>query len=379
MAKAADFEQRTYGQWWQSTEELVQAPLAEVRRVCIAALVRAGATAEGAAYLVDARLDKTLQGDHARGMGRFPGVVRAGLRGAINLNPDLRAVRETPATALVEGDRKAPNILVCRFAMDLAIRKAKELGVGWVGARAPAGILTPYVIQAVEAGMVGMVITQSPPTVAPLGGFRPILGNGPIAFGIPAGARDPIILDMSMTQSSASGVRLAAQQGQQVPEGFILDERGEPTTDANAFPEPAHLNEDGMIVRGSLLPLGGSHKAYAMIFVIGLLSAVLTDASPSWDVRKPGEDFRQGSIHVAIDPAAILPPDEFRRRVDTFIDHVRAAPKRAGVEEILYPGEMSQRLKRQRRETGLMAMPASHYRGLVELAQELGIEGLNSQ
>jgi LDH2 family malate/lactate/ureidoglycolate dehydrogenase len=375
MVETKDFGERTYGQWWQIDEETVQVPLTPLRAVCLKALTDAGASEADAAFLLDIRLDKALQGDHARGLRGLAGLVRAARKGDISLRPEIRILRETPGTALVEGDPKTPGVFVCRAAMDLAIAKARQNGVGWASARSMAAILTPHVLQATDAGFVGMVLTQSYPTVAPTGGFQPLLGNGPIAFGIPAGDHDPVILDMSMTESSASGVLLAARQGQQVPAGALLDETGEPTTDARAFPAPEHYATGVLKVRGTLNPLGGSHKAYAMIFVIGLLSAVLADASPPWerDPDAPSEQWQYGSLHLAVDPAAFLQPDEFRRRVDAFIDRVKSAPKRPGVSEINYPGEGSQRLKRHRRESGALTLPRSHYEEIRALAAEVGL------
>lgn len=377
MSDTTDLRERTYGQWWDFNEEMVEVRLDAVRRVCLTALQQAGATPDDAAFILDVNLDKAIQGDHARGLGRLPGMVRSAQRGEIDLRPTVRIVRETPATALVDGGPKAQGFLVCRFAMDLAIRKARQNGIGWVSARASGAILTPFMNQAAQAGMVGMAMVQSFPAVAPMGGYQPLLGNAPIAFGIPAGRHDPVILDMSLTTSSASGVFLAARQGQRVPEGALLDERGNPTTDAREFPTPEALKTGAMVARGSLTPLGNSHKAYALIFVVGLLTAVLADASPPWDLvwgqAKP--DARYGTLLMALDPAAFLPADEFRRRVDGFIERVKSAPKRPGAKEILYPGEGSQRLKRQRKQAGRISIPASHYQGLMELAKEVGMEG----
>lgn len=376
MSQQPDLRQRTYGQWWDTTEEMVQVRIEAVRKVGIAALERAGATPDDARYLLEVSLDKAIQGDHARGLSRFPGMARAALRGQIDLRAKLQVLRETPATALVDGGPKAAAALVNRHGMALAIEKARQFGIGWVSARAAGGILTPMVQQAVEAGMVGMVMVTSFPTVAPTGGCRPLLGNGPIAFGIPAGKHDPVILDMSMTTSSASGVFQAARQGQRVPEGALLDERGNPTTDAREFPTLDALRTGGMVARGSLTPIGGSHKAYAMLFVIGLLSTVLADAGQPWELLmdRPSRG-RDGTLLMALDPAAFAPLDQFKRRVDEYIDGVKASPKRPGVTEILYPGEGSQRLKRQRKQAGVIGIPASHYHGLAELAKEIGMAG----
>ena len=368
--------QLTYGQWWDTTEELVTLSLDAVRRVCLAGLEEGGASPEDAEFILQSPLDKALQDDHTRGLGRLPGMVRAAKAGQIDLNPKIEVLRDHGATALVESSRNASHPLVCRFSMDLAIEKARRYGVGWVGGKTMGGVLTPFVRREVDAGMVGMILTQSFPSVAPLGGKTPLLGNAPVAFGIPAKDHDPVILDLSITESSASGMFLTAKQGQQAPEGALLDEHGDPTLDAREFVTEESLASQDMVARGSLRPLGGGHKGYALVFVVGLLSYLLTDTSTPWDLRRGLDSPGQvGTIFVAVDPGAFIPAGEVVGRVDGFIDRVKDAPKKDGISEILYPGERSQQYQREGRKSGSISLPASHYHGLAGLAAELGMEG----
>ena len=371
-----DEKRRTYGQWWDTTEELVTTPLEAIRRVATEGLQAGGATPDDAAYVLDIFLDKALQGDHSRGLGRLPGMVRSARQGALDLHPEVQVLRETTSTALVAAGPKALTALVCRFGMDLAITKGRDHGIGWVGAQASGGILGAFVKQAVARGIVGVAMTQSFPSVAPLGSATPLLGNAPIAFGIPAGEHAPVILDMSVTESSASGVFQAARQGQQAPEGALLDERGDPTVDAREMWSPDWMEKGVTVARGSLRPLGGGHKGSAMVFIVGLLTYFLADASPPWDLALDlPQRGRDGTLLMALDPGAFAPADQVKGRVDRFIDRVKAAPLKIGVPEILYPGERSTQLQREGKEGGYVAIPASHYHGLAELAKELGMEG----
>jgi LDH2 family malate/lactate/ureidoglycolate dehydrogenase len=364
--------QRTFGQWWDHAEDRVQASLAGIARIGRAAYVSVGASPEDAAFLLDVNLDKALQGDHARGLGKVPGIIAAARAGKLDMAPEIAVVRERGATALLDGGPTANGRLVCKRAMETAVERARDHGVGFVGARTSGGILTPDARIAGDGGCVGIVAVQSVPTAAPLGGYRPLLGNGPIAIGVPAGRHDPVILDMSFTQSSASGMLLAAEQGEQVAPGLLLDDRGYPTTDSTVFPDPAVVATGGIGVRGTLTPLGGGHKGYAMLFIVGLLACVLTDTSPPWelfyDLPVRG---RYGTLLVAVDPSAFDPGD-VTGKVDGFIDTVTGAPRRDGVDEILYPGQRSQQLRRDRREAGVVELPASHFEAFRTLAAEIG-------
>jgi LDH2 family malate/lactate/ureidoglycolate dehydrogenase len=228
---------------------------------------------------------------------------------------------------------------------------------------------------AIDANQIGIVMTQTGPCVAPIGGYTALLGNGPFAAGIPAGRHDPVVLDMSFTQTSASGVLLAAEQGDSVPPGVLLDAQGRPSTDPRDFravdrgKSPTEARGDG-----TLTPLGNNHKGYAMLFLIGLLSSVLSDTSPPWDLAAGSRDgATAGSLMIAIDPHAMGVADPIGA-VDTFIETVVSAPRRAGVDEILYPGLGSQRLRRARRERGTVDVPVPQLEALVQLALDLRLE-----
>jgi ureidoglycolate dehydrogenase (NAD+) len=365
---------RTAGQWWASTGAMVTVPLEEVRELAAAALVKAGALPEDSHFIADVNIDKAIQGDHSRGVRLLPPLVRAGMRGAIDFRAPIQVLREAGATALIDGGPKACARLVCRRAMAMAVDKARAQGIGWVSAQAPGEILTPFVQQAVEQGMVGMIMTQSIPTVAPHGGIRPLLGNAPVAWGVPARRHAPIIIDMSLTQTSASGVALAASQGQAIPPGFLINAQGEPSTNPDDFYDPEISKRGLHVARGSLLPLGANHKGYALVFITSLLSATLSGTSHSWDLAndnpKPG---RMGALFAAINPGAFTDPEDFLDEVDDFIDTLAQSPKKPGVSEILYPGERSQQLKRERRASGMLNLPESHYLDLKAAAMEAGV------
>jgi LDH2 family malate/lactate/ureidoglycolate dehydrogenase len=368
-------ENRTYGQWWGWQGEHLTVPIHEIRALGHAMYEAAGATPADAAYLFDGLFDKTVQGDHARGLVYLPGLIRAALSNGVTVRSAARIIREHGATAVVGNEEDGgPDDLVCRYAMTVALAKAREHGIGVVGARAGARLLTPLVQMAVDADMVGIVFTQSTPSVAPTGGYQALLGNGPTAIGIPAGTHDPVILDLSFTQTSSSPVLLAARQGQEVPPGFILDQHGEPTTDPHDYFEGDLTDTTGHVaMQGSLAALGNGHKGYAVLFVIGLLAQVLSDTSPPWElaagVAEPG---CFGSVHMAIDPTCFsLDP---KATTDQFIDHVAAEPTKAGANSILYPGERSQQLRRAREAGGTVDVPRPQVDALLALADELGVD-----
>lgn len=359
---------KTSGQWWETRGDSVTVSLDAVRSRAIALLVASGASAEDAAFIVDVHVDKALQGDHERGIAMLAGEIRAAQVGDLDLRARIEVRRDHGATGLVGAGPKASHKLVCREAMALAIRKAQAGGVGCVGAQAYGQALTPFIEQAVREGMVVLVLAQSLPTVAPHGGTQPLLGNAPIGWGVPAGRNAPVIVDMSLTQTSAKGVVRAAEQGDGLPPGFLLDANGNPSTKAADFADPAWLEKGKFVARGSLATLGGSHKSYALVFVVGLLASVLTGTDFAWELGQDNTGPRRfGTLFVVLDPKAFGEPQDVLDRVDAYIDHVRSSPRREGVEAILYPGERSGALKQNGRTSGLLTLPAAHLRALEAL------------
>ena len=163
---------------------------------------------------------------------------------------------------------------------------------------------------------------------------------------------------------------------EQIAPGLLLDGDGQATTDARDFPDHELMEQlgGGFAVKGTLLPLGGNHKGAALVFIVGLLSQLLTDTSPPWELFYDlPERGRYGTVLVAVDPAAFGASDEAPGKVDDFIDRVTGAPRKSDADEILYPGQRSQQLKRERREAGVVELPASHFEGMCGLARELGM------
>ena len=372
--------EKTYGQWWESSEEQVTVRLSAVENVGMAALREAGASEEDAAFLLSMAVAKALQGDYVRGLGSIRRHVTAAQNGSVDMNPTIEHLADKGAMALVDGGPKAQDALVCRYAIDLACDKAREFGVGWVSARSSGGSLAPFMKRAAARDMAAMVFIQARfPVVAPTGGSSPMLGNAPVGFAIPAGRHDPVIVDMSITQTSASPVADAARQGKPVASDMILDASGQPTTDTSNFLKPDYQGPL-FVPQGSILPLGGArsgHKGYALVFFVGLLSYLMTDTTPPWDLALDSDkDGQPGTMFLAMDPSNIMPIDRFKEQVDEFIDHITSSPRKEGVDQILYPGQRSQLLQRQGRERDSVTMPASQYHDLSALAKELGMDGV---
>jgi len=370
-------DEKTYGQWWDSPGDRVRVEIADVYRVGMAGLERSGADPVDARFLIDMFMDKALQGDHTRGIRLLTATVERALAGEVDVHPEVEVRQQRPAAALLTAPPAACGDIVCKRGMETAIEFARSFGIGVAAVQAQCRLHVPYLRQAVRAGMVGIAMAQSFPTVAPLGGHQPLLGNAPLGVGIPTASRLPFLLDMSLTQSSNKGVVVAAEQGLPVPAGVLLDSAGNPTEDSGAYLDADLTERTGVPTpKGSLVPLGGSHKGFGLILAVSVLSSLLADGSPSWGLH-PGLSERgtPSSVFIAIDAASLRPQDSppGPAMVDSFLDAVTSAPLREGADEIIYPGLGSQKLQAERREAGWFPAPAQDLQALAALAEQLGI------
>jgi len=309
-----------------------------------------------------------LNGADGHGVFRLPQYVRRIKGGAVNIKPNIRIEREASGMALVDGDNGMGH-LVMRFATEKAIAKAKSAGVAWVGVKWSnhAGPASLYASMPIAHDMIGLYLAVGNANHLPAwGGIDMLLSTNPIAVGVPAGAEPPIVLDMATTVAAYGKVKTAAQRGETMPEGWMIDREGRPLTD------PKRADE------GFLLPIGG-YKGYGLALVFGLLAGTLNGAAMGRDVVDFNHDdttpTNTGHAIVAISLAAFGDVAEFKRRVDELVRDIRASKRLPGVDAIRLPGEQSHAKRAERTRFGI-PLPDPLLKSLNQLAAGLGIAGL---
>jgi LDH2 family malate/lactate/ureidoglycolate dehydrogenase len=290
-----------------------------------------------------------LRGVDSHGVARTAMYCERLRRGVASPQPNIKVARVAPAAALVDGDNGL-GLVVGHRAMAEAIAIAQECGVGLAGVKHSGhyGMGALYVLQAVEAGCIGLAFTNASPALPVWGGRTPLLGTSPFAAGAPAGAALPFVLDMACSIVARGKLKYAAQRGEPIPEGLALDKQGRPTTDgAEAF-------------EGVVLPMGGV-KGAGLSMLMDVLSGVFTGAAFGGDVRNPftGLDGPQhtGHFFLAFKADLFLPRDTFETRMQTLGARVKSQPRAEGFEEILMPGELEDRNEKERRAQGIPLTP----------------------
>lgn len=305
-----------------------------------------------------------LRGVDTHGVLRLPLYAARLKRGAMSPSvTTLTTERETIATALLEGHNGIGQVVACR-AMEIAIRKAREAGVSYVAVKHSNhfGAAAYYPMMALEHDMIGVAFTNASPRLAPTGGAVKLLGNNPFCVAVPAGKRLPVVLDMANSVVAAGKIRVRQKEGRPIPEGWALDEYGEPTTD----PEAA--------MKGILLAIGG-YKGYGITLMMDLLTGVLADSSYGPRVKPIDNEVEPaGTAHsfMAIALSAFTDVAAFKVRMDAYIDEIKSSKKARGSEAIYVAGEPEYIKMQERLERGIPLQPKVAAE-LSALGKELGI------
>jgi len=316
------------------TADTIRLGVDEARLLGEATLRRIGYPDEEAAIITDQLIDNALCGYRFASLPRILAIAED--EKTDKPRTQVRVIRETPVSALVDGGNKVGYVAAYRGA-EVAIAKAKASGIAIVGVHNSyySGRNAYYVEQIVNAGLVAIHTASAKPHVIPPGGRKPALGTNPFSIGFPS-ANGPVIYDIGTASVMWGEVLLMARLGHPLPEGVGFDADGQPTLDARAV-------EQG----GGVSPFGG-HKGYGLSFAIQALGLLAGAALPRGDVQ----DY--GFLFIAIDPAVMLPDGDFEAQFSELVARVKATPRQAGVEEIRIPSERAFREREQRRIEGIV-------------------------
>ena len=331
-------------------------------------LTNVGLPSADARVVAQLMAEADARGADGHGIFRLPQYVRRIQSGGINTRPRIHTIQDHPATALLDGDNAMGHLVMSRAA-EIAIQKAKNSGVAWVGARNSnhAGPASLYARMPLAHDMVGLYIAVgSANHLPPWGGIAMLLSTNPIAIAVPGVNGREITLDMATTNAAYGKVKIKAQRNETMPEGWMMDRQG------NALTDPKRADE------GFLLPIGGP-KGYGLALMFGLLAGTLNGAAFGNDVIDFNRDFstvtNTGHLIVAVNIAAFADVPAFKEKVDGIWELMKSSPLLPGFDEIRLPGERAAKIYADRASNGVPLTPELQ-NTLDQLADRLGIERL---
>lgn len=312
-----------------------------------------GAADEEASTFAAVLLRADLRGHTTQGAGLLPYLDELLDDGEMAFGRPLEMLRESAATAVLDGHRGVGQVVGAR-AMALAVEKARSAGIGFVSVRRSSdySMASAYVLQALDAGLIGLSMSTGPILVAPWGGRDARFCTNPIALGVPAGRRDPIVIDMATSAYSMGAVVRAARDGRRLETPGVVDAEGRYSDDPAAVVLDVMARESRMA--GALLPAGP--KGFGWLLLVELLSGLLS-GERTWEDERPAtsEDrpAHYGQTFVAIDVAHFADSQEFATAADRMIETLAGSRPAEGFERVRLHGAEAAEEERRRREHGV--------------------------
>ncbi|MDA0770507.1 MAG: dehydrogenase [SAR202 cluster bacterium Casp-Chloro-G4] len=335
-----------------------------LKEIAAQLLMGAGATEEEAAIVARHSIGANLAGHDSHGIIQIPTYIDRVKRGHIVPGAEYEVVRESSTTTVVDG-HWGYGYVVSERAMKTTMAKAQEHGVAaaTVFRQSHVGRVADYPIMASSEGLIGMMTADSGRSakgVVPFGGREARLGTNPICISMPSNLEGPMFIDMATSAVAAGKLGVAVARGTSVPEGWIIDKDGNPSTD------PSDLRNGGAV-----LPLGGAegHKGYGLAVMIEIFSGILTGLGFGHD---PSGRHNDGCFMAAFKVDAFRDLADFKKEVTEFAQYLKETPTAKGFSEVFYPGEL-EHLKEKRLLQEGIAVEDSTWDKLKALADEYGL------
>ncbi len=353
-------------------------PIERLREFVMQVFARLGVPAADAEQAADVLIAADRRGIDSHGVARFKAYCDLLAAGGVRPFATVSLLRETPSTAALDGGNGL-GLVVGPRANAIAIEKALATGTGWVTVRNSThyGIAGYYALAAAERGLIGWSMTNAARAVVPPSGAERMLGTNPIAVAFPGGdSESPIVIDFATSAVAFGKIQIAMRARKPVPEGWIVDRDGQPTTDPNAVG-----------AGGALLPLGGDlvhggHKGYALGALVDLLCGVLSGAAwgpfvPPFLIGQHAEPERDvgpgiGHFFGAMRIDAFIDPAEYRTRIDDWISTFHATRPAAGSAGVLVPGDPERLAEAERLVSGV-PLSAAVIADLREVGERVGV------
>jgi len=318
---------------------------ADLRAFAVQVFSKAGLPEDHAAMVADALSYANLRGLDTHGLVRIPAYLKRIDAGLINVRPAIAISSPMPFSSVIDADN-AMGPVGATLAIRQCIDAAEKLGIGVSTVRRSNhfGAASVYTVPAAATGLITVALSPGSRSLAPYGSRSPLFGTNPFAIAAPAGRHGTWSLDMAASVAARGHIRIAAQEGRSIPEGWALDRDGAPTTDPHAA------------LIGTMLPFSGP-KGSGLAMMVDILGGVLSGAAFSSEIRDWNEDFsgaaNVGHFMLAMKVEAFMPLAEFEQRMETSIDRLKALPPAQGFSAVHFPGERSGNTELERRKNGV--------------------------
>ena len=307
-----------------------------------------------------------MRGVFTHGFIRLSRYINCILSNGIKNNGEYKTLIDTPSWALLDGQDNL-GIVLSYKATQLAIKKAKETGIGAVNVRRSHhfGAAGYYTSMCANSGMVGFAMSNGDVLLAATGAKNRSIGNNPFSYAFPADKYGKIVYDIAMSHTSDQKVIKMAKDNLPLPEGWIIDKDGKPTTNAKDYE-----------LGGTLLPFGG-YKGYGMAMMVETLTSIMSGSAMTKNVHawntNPNEGGNTGHFFMALDLSKMGNLAEFKKKADDLIDEIKSSPKADGVDKIYFPGEIESEKMAKCIKNGYFDIADTTIESIKTTARQLGV------
>ena len=308
-------------------------------------------------------VESNLLGHDSHGVIRTPGYVNQLRKGSMKAVGSYEIVRDVPAACVIDA-KDANGIVMAYHAMEMAVQRAQQHTFGAVAVHnvTHIGRLGAFPPMAAEKGCIGVIMLNGGSCfAAPFGGTGRRLPPNPLAISVPTSSGTPLTLDITTSMAAGGKVNLAVARGKPVPEGWLVDEKGQTVTDPVQFVEG----------KAAMLPLGGSmgHKGYGLAVMVDAIAGGLSWAGCS--AEKPTRGGK-GFFALAIKISDFIDLEEFTKEIRILSEWIKSSPTMPGVKGIYLPGEIEEENRLKREREGIYVEDKT-WSDLLTLAEELEV------
>lgn len=320
------------------------------RELIFAALTGAGTSPANARYFTEAILDTELSGLEGHGFYWLQYYCEHVESGKVNGKARPKIKRLSPVAYRVDANRGFAHPAIEQGFAKL-IPAARRYGIAGMAVHnsynaATLGYHTGYLA---KQGLVAFGFTNATPSIAPVGGSRPVIGTNPLSFAVPGRkGKIAMLVDQSASAVTWTAVKRAAEEGRSIPLGWALDAKGNSTTDPSKGLE------------GSMAPFGG-YKGFGQGLIVEVMCAALAGAlrGPQMGsfMANDGRPIGCGQFFIALEPG-MFSGGFFAEQVSALAKSITAQPgarlpnarreaniKRLSKEGLSIDGKLYERLK----------------------------------
>ena len=323
------------------TEKSIRITSKEMQDLFYKVFVKYKFTNEKAKLLANVYTESTLVGVNSHGINRLPLFIEYVGKGLIKIDAEAEKVASFGSIERWDGNL-GPGIINATKCTNRAIELAKEHGMGLVALRNTNHWMRggTYGKQAVDAGCISILFTNTQPNMPPWGGKDSRIGNNPLVISVPR-EQGHVVLDMSISQFAFGKINDYKLKGEKLPYPGGWDDKNELSND----PEKILTKERG-------LPIG-YWKGSALSIILDMLATLLSAGDSTYRISLKEIETGISQVYLCIYPEVFCDKELQQKLLNEIIAYTHDVEPMHPEDKIYYPGERSSQTRERNLKDGI--------------------------